>query len=277
MKKLTNILNPHYVLLTNIENSHIGNFESYKSLMLNKLYLLNSKRLICGLVNFHKNLNLIPKKYKSNKKINFINLDKDVHNLKIKPVKKHFNISFNFSQKEYIIKSESNNIINIKISLFTFLAIKKILNVSVKDKFFFIKSLIHGHGNIIKINKKYSIYNHSYNASPYSLRENLMSFLNIPRYNQNNIIILGSMKELGKVSSIFHKQILEIVKNYNNIFLIGDDFYKLSSVYKSKNLFFFKNYQESLPYIMKSITKCKKIFIMGSHSNKLDMVVKALC
>ena len=239
MKKLTNILNPHYVLITNIENSHIGNFESYKSLMLNKLYLLNSKRLSFGLINFSKNINLIPNKYKSNKKINFINLEKDIDNLKIEILKKFFNIRFNFSQNKYFIKSESDNIINIKIALFTFFAMKKILITSVKDNFFHIKSLLPGHGNIIKTNKKYSIYDHSYNASPYSLRENLISFLNIPLYNQNDIIILGSMKELGNASFLYHKQIIEIVKNNKNIFLIGDEFYKLNNKHESKNLFFF--------------------------------------
>ena len=263
------------MLITNIENSHIGNFESYKSLMLNKLYLLNSNRLICGLVNFHKNINLIPNKYRSNKKINFINLQTDINNLKISPFKKIFNINFTIFQKNYTIRSESNNSINVRISLFTFLAMKQLFHISSKDIFFFSKSLLKGHGNII--NKKYSIYDHSYNASPYSLRENLISFLNMPRYNQNNIIILGSMKELGAVSSIHHKQVIEIVKNYKNIFLIGDEFYKLSIQYKSNNLIFCKNYQDSLFLIKKRIIKCKKIFIMGSHSNKLDMIVNELC
>tara|TARA_B110000444_G_scaffold59026_1_gene54994 strand:+ start:1016 stop:2326 length:1311 start_codon:yes stop_codon:yes gene_type:complete len=277
MKKLTNILNPHYVLITNIENSHIGNFESYKSLMLNKLYLLNSNRLIFGLINFRKNINLIPNKYKSNKKISFINLEKDVDNLKIKTLKNFSNISFNFSTNKYFIKSESDNIINIKIALFTFLAMKNIVSTSLKDNFFHIKSLLPGHGYIIKNNKKYTIYDHSYNASPYSLRENLMSFLNMPLYNKYDIIIIGSMKELGKVSSLYHKQIIEIVKNNNNIFLIGDEFYKLVNKYESKNLIFFRNYYESLPHIIKRLNKCKNIFIMGSHGNKLDMVVKELC
>jgi len=154
---------------------------------------------------------------------------------------------------------------------------KKIVITSVKDNFFHIKSLLPGHGNIIKTNKKYSIYDHSYNASPYSLRENLISFLNIPLYNQNDIIILGSMKELGKLSPLYHKQIIEIVKYNKNIFLIGDEFYKLINKHESKNLIFFRNYYESLPHVIKRSNKCKNIFIMGSHGNKLDMIVKELC
>ena len=280
MKRLTNILNPHYVLITNIEDSHIGNFKLYKNLVKNKLSLLKSNRLISALVNFNKNYNLIPPSYTSNAKIKFINLKNDIIIHNINPNKKSFLINFNFHNKTYEIRSESNNKISCNIAIMSFFFIKIIIKSNLYKKFFFKASFLKGHGNIIDINinnHKYQIYDHSYNASPYSLKENLNHFLNMPDYNKNNIIIIGSMKELGTHSLKYHKDIIYMLRNFTNIFFIGDEFNKLLKSSNPYGFKFYKNNVEILPFIKNYINKSKKIFIMGSRSNKLDMIVDELC
>ena len=280
MKRLTNILNPHYVLITNIEDSHIGNFKLYKNLVKNKLSLLKSNRLISALVNFNKNYNLIPPSYTSNAKIKFINFKNDIIIHNINPNKKSFLINFNFHNKTYEIRSESNNKISCNIAIMSFFFIKIIIKSNLYKKFFFKASFLKGHGNIIDINinnHKYQIYDHSYNASPYSLKENLNHFLNMPDYNKNNIIIIGSMKELGTHSLKYHKDIIYMLRNFTNIYFIGDEFNKLLKSSNPYGFKFYKNNVEILPFIKNYINKSKKIFIMGSRSNKLDMIVDELC
>ena len=280
MKRLTNILNPHYVLITNIEDSHIGNFKLYKNLVKNKLSLLKSNRLISALVNFNKNYNLIPPSYTSNAKIKFINFKNDIIIHNINPNKKSFLINFNFHNKAYEIRSESNNKISCNIAIMSFFFIKIIIKSNLYKKFFFKASFLKGHGNIIDINinnHKYQIYDHSYNASPYSLKENLNHFLNMPDYNKNNIIIIGSMKELGTHSLKYHKDIIYMLRNFTNIYFIGDEFNKLLKSSNPYGFKFYKNNVEILPFIKNYINKSKKIFIMGSRSNKLDMIVDELC
>ena len=280
MKRLTNILNPHYVLITNIEDSHIGNFKLYKNLVKNKLSLLKSNRLISALVNFNKNYNLIPPSYTSNAKIKFINLKNDIIINSINANKKSFLIDFNFHNKAYKIRSESNNKISCNIAIMSFFFIKIIIKSNLYKKFFFKASFLKGHGNIIDINinnHKYQIYDHSYNASPYSLKENLNHFLNMPDYNKNNIIIIGSMKELGTHSLKYHKEIIYMLRNFANIYFIGDEFNKLLKSSNPYGFKFYKNNVEILPFIKNYINKPKKIFIMGSRSNKLDMIVDELC
>ena len=280
MKRLTSILNPHYVLITNIEDSHIGNFKLYKNLVKNKLSLLKSNRLISALVNFNKNYNLIPPSYTSNAKIKFINFKNDIIIHNINPNKKSFLINFNFHNKTYEIRSETNNKISCNIAIMSFFFIKIIIKSNLYKKFFFKASFLKGHGNIIDINinnHKYQIYDHSYNASPYSLKENLNHFLNMPDYNKNNIIIIGSMKELGTHSLKYHKDIIYMLRNFTNIFFIGDEFNKLLKSSNPYGFKFYKNNVEILPFIKNYINKSKKIFIMGSRSNKLDMIVDELC
>ena len=71
MAKLVKTLQPHYCLVTGIENSHIGNFRNFRHLVNNKLKILESKRLISGLVNYSYNNKYI--NYKFNPKVEFVN------------------------------------------------------------------------------------------------------------------------------------------------------------------------------------------------------------
>ena len=72
MLKLVNTLQPHYCLVTGIENSHIGNFRNFNHLIDNKLKIFNSKRLISGLVNYNYEPQYI--KNKLNLKVDLINV-----------------------------------------------------------------------------------------------------------------------------------------------------------------------------------------------------------
>ena len=51
MNSLIKILQPHYALLTCVEDSHIGNFKNFSDLVSNKTIIFKSKRLIKGLIN----------------------------------------------------------------------------------------------------------------------------------------------------------------------------------------------------------------------------------
>ena len=42
----------------------------------------------------------------------------------------------------------------------------------------------------------------------------------MPDYNKNNIIIIGSMKELGTHSLKYHKDIIYMLRNFTNIYFI---------------------------------------------------------
>ena len=120
--------------------------------------------------------------------------------------------------------------------------------------------------------KKLAFYDHSYNASPYSLNKQILIF------NKRNIkqkaYILGSMKELGDQSDFFHMQIIELVTKLNlkKIIFIGDEFYKFKK--KFDKFIFYKNYMPAINYLNTEINNIKNIFVMGSRLNKLDKIIK---
>ena len=89
MDNLIKTLQPHYSLLTAIEDSHIGNFKNFSNLFANKIKIFYSKRLIKGLINIRNDNFQLPKKITN--KVKKINLE----NFNIKTLKQdNFVISF---------------------------------------------------------------------------------------------------------------------------------------------------------------------------------------
>ena len=276
MKNLMQILDPQYVLITNIENSHIGNFVNFKSLVNNKMSLMSSSKLIKGLVNFNYSNDQIYKKYISNNKINLINLNKDIFIISVRKFNLLYKIIFRYNHKKETIYSESSNSIHIHNAILSFYFVQLIIDKPKKNIFFFNKSIFKGHGNILNVKKNnlnFILFDHSYNASPYSMKENLLNFIKLSPQINDKIFILGSMKELGLHSVKYHVDIINMISQFNNKFFIGEEFCKFSI----KNNQFFINAIDSLDLIKSKIKNNSKIFVMGSRSNQLDIIVKKLC
>ena len=270
MTNLIKTLQPHYCLVTGIENSHIGNFRNFNHLIDNKLKIFNSKRLIMGLVNYNYDSRFI--KRKINFKVRLINVD----NIKkyIHKNKKNFLINFEYNKKKYLINSSRADFC-IDIAIISFLFIKLFIKKIKLNNFFYDNSIIESRGKEVSTfigSKKVCFYDHSYNASPFSLNKQILIF------NERNIkqkfYILGAMKELGSQSDFFHLQIIKLVINLNltKIIFIGEEFYKFKK--RFNKLIFYKNYISAVKYLNKEIDNIKNIFVMGSRSNHLDRIIK---
>ncbi len=270
MTNLIKTLQPHYCLVTGIENSHIGNFRNFNHLIDNKLKIFKSKRLISGLINYNYNPKYIKSKINSN--VQLINAD----NLKknIQKRKKKYAVNFIINNNRYSIESLRGSFC-IDIAIISFLFLKKFVKKIKLNVFFYENSIINSRGNEVPTyikNKKVIFFDHSYNASPYSLNKQILIF------NQRNIkqkfYILGAMKELGAHSDFFHLQIIELVTNLNlkNVIFIGEEFYKFKK--RSNNFNFYKSYMPVIKYLNKEFDSIKNVFVMGSRSNQLDRLIK---
>ena len=269
MNKLVKTLQPHYCLVTGIEDSHIGNFRNFKHLVDNKLKIFQSKRLISGLVNYSYDTKYI--KDKLNSKVDVLN----VENLekKILSKKKIYKINFVYKKKQYVIDSHKGEFY-INIAIISFLFIKKILKKKIKNSFYD-ESVIENRGREVQTcikGKKIRFYDHSYNASPYSLNKQILNF-KMKNINQK-VYILGTMKELGAKSDFYHLQIIELAikLKLKKIIFIGVEFYKFKK--KFDKFIFYKNYMSAINYLNKEFNNVKNIFVMGSRLNKLDRIIK---
>ena len=270
MNKLVKTLQPHYCLVTGIENSHIGNFKNFNNLIDNKLKIFYSKRLIYGLVNYSYDPQYI--KSKLNFKVDLINVDNLQRN--IMSNKKKYIVNFIYKKRKYYIESYKGEFC-INIAIISFLFIKKFIKTIKFKTSFYDESIIESRGKKVLTfigNKRIAFYDHSYNANPYSLNKQILIFNK--RNIKQKVFILGAMKELGTQSDFFHIKIIELVNKLNlkKIIFIGDEFYKFKK--KFDKFIFYKNYMPAIKYLNSEINNIKNIFVMGSRTNKLDKVIK---
>ena len=269
MTKLVKTLQPHYCLITSIENSHIGNFNNFNHLIDNKLKIFNSRRLISGIINYNYNFNYIEKRI--SKKVKLLNTD-DLKK-KITKVDSNYHIRFSYNNRNHLIRSKKGDFYT-NIATLSYIFIKTILNKLSINNFFYKEAILGSRGNEISAYigfKKVKFYDHSYNASPYSLNKQILIF-NRRNINQK-VYILGSMKELGDHSDFFHIQIIEMVINLNlKTIFVGNEFYKFKKKFAKYK--FYKNYIPVIRYLNQEIDVVKNIFVMGSRYNQLDKVIK---
>lgn len=250
---LSSICQPDIGIITNINTSHIGNLGSRKNIYKAKMeilkgmksnnlivngddkYFKKSKYFKCGLC---KNNNLIGYDIKSDlEKLEFkIKLDKE------------YNITFSNIGKQFI-----NDILySIKIGLLFNIEIEKIIE-KIKE----FKSLEH-RMELIKI-KDTVILDDSYNSNFESLKYDLDLLKNY----KNKLLIIGSIKELGKYSKRIHKKIIKILKKQkSNYILVGNEFMKN----------YYNNYSEVINNLKKYDLENTIILLKGSRLNSLEKI-----
>src|SRR5210317_89335 len=272
MDNLIKILQPHYSLLTSVEDSHIGNFKNFSNLFANKIKIFNSKSLIKGLINIRNDNIQLPKKIIN--KVKRINLE----NLNIKAHKHDIFVIFLKNNNSYQKIYSDKDGIFLETAVISFLFLELFIRKFSNKKFFYKEAILNSRGNVVS--KRYKdriikVYDHSYNASPYSLKKQLIYFDKLKVTKK--LCILGSIKELGNQTEKYHRALLEDIKDLKvkRIILIGEEFFNLRSSYKTYN--FYKSYKNYINVMKKDLEYGKNIFVMGSRLNNLDKVIQHIC
>ena len=111
----------------------------------------------------------------------------------------------------------------------------------------------------------------AYNANPSSVKAALENFKKI---NQNNkTIILGDMFELGEESLLEHQSIVDLAKklNFNNVLLVGENYYRTYSNFKK-----FQDFNSLNIYLKENPIKNNYILIKGSRGMKLERLLEII-
>jgi UDP-N-acetylmuramoyl-tripeptide--D-alanyl-D-alanine ligase len=221
---------------------------------------------------------------KKNNKIAFVNADDDIQN-KFSGQKIAFSSNkkglYNFEKndssrmssliyKNEIVKSNLTgkyNYSNIGFATLIGLHFKISINAIKKAILNYVPS--NNRSQIISKDNK-SIILDAYNANPTSMAAALNSFSEL---NGDKTVILGDMFELGKVSSIEHKKIIDfcIENKFESIFFIGEEFYKHKNKFKIP--LFFKNKSDFYKYTKEFFIKTENILIKGSRGMKLEEIL----
>ena len=113
----------------------------------------------------------------------------------------------------------------------------------------------------------------AYNANPTSMSHAIKNFRNICK--DDNLLILGDMRELGSESEQEHLAILKLLKElgFKAVYLVGPEFSKLS---ESSELLTFNNVEELAQYLQKHPVSGKDVLVKGSNSIHLNKIIDSL-
>lgn len=262
ISKLSYMCNPTTSIITNIGSAHLEYFKKRKNIFKEKLSIKdgmkNNNLIVNGDDKYLKKL----KYYKCGKGKN--------NNLKAYNIKEYIDhITFNiYIDKEYQVKFNNPGIHFVNDIL---LAIKVALDYGVK-----IKTIIKRLNNFKLTDKRMSIIKNSsnviindcYNASLESVKAGIDYLKQI---NNNKVIILGDILELGKHSKKIHKKINKYIKKLKNreVYTVGNYSRYIKGIH-------FKDSNELINYLKDKKILNSYIYIKGSRRMKLDEVADYL-
>jgi len=279
LKKLSLIAKPDVIIITNVSNNHLENFESEQDIALAKSEIFYGLKKNGQII-----LNYDNKWFSFLKKI-ALNYSNNIVPFGVQ--KSIFSI---FREKGSFLITTENFKINLDhlpqylaLNLVSILTVIKCLNHDlnkIKDKIKYL-SPTDGRGNQFKLKidgkKTITIINDAYNSSPNSLEASLT---NLYINNSNKyVLIIGDMLELGPNSYLYHKKIVPFIKKIKpkTLFTIGH----LSKILSDnlKNSFIckhFKNVNLLETNFDKLIHDNDTVFIKGSNSTGLYKFCKNL-
>ena len=293
IRKLTSIILPQQVIVTNIFPTHLENFKNTRNVAVEKSDIFNPKFnpavefLI--LPNSNVDVLFLHEEAKKTKISQILTLGKEAnsnyHIRKITRDKKSSIVEIIKNKKIYKIQSNKklyHQVFNLTICLMIF----EYNNLSVKTIYDKAKNipLIDGRGleNKVFINgKKVRFIDESYNASPATMKICINYFNEIKLSNkQKKYIILGDMNELGTDTIFYHKDIIKKILDYNfdNAILCGKLFNSaLKTINIKKNqIRYMSNENAIMEYLKRNLHNNDIILIKGSNSTKVNKLAKSI-
>jgi len=109
----------------------------------------------------------------------------------------------------------------------------------------------------------------AYNANPSSMKVAIENFAT--KKEENKILVLGAMAELGKESLYEHEQIIDLIKKYSwkEVILVGGDFLKLPHSYRS-----FEDSLKAKEWFRQQHFQNSYLLVKGSRSMQMERVLE---
>jgi murE/murF fusion protein len=291
--KLTSIIMPQQVIITNIFPTHLESFKSTMNIAIEKSDIFNLK--------YNPEIELLILPNSNSDELFLYDQSKKMKISKIltvgkKPNSNYYIQEINKTNKKNII-IKVNNKESYKINFNTdyyhqiynaiiCLAIFEHNNLPLKTFHKKVKSIprIEGRGlmnEIVIDDKKILFIDESYNASPVTMKICIDYFYELElQVTQKKYIILGEMNELGNLSKMYHQNIIKQILYYKfeNVILCGNLFKSLLNKMKIKtdqiNCILDEN--EIMQFLKKNIHNNDIILIKGSNSTKVNKLANML-
>ena len=116
----------------------------------------------------------------------------------------------------------------------------------------------------------------SYNANPTSMAAAIENFTQLT--DDNKVLILGDMLEMGNESFTEHQKIVDLVAshNFDSVFIVGTEFAATNFADAKANCMHFANVQDLNVFLANNKQTKKTILIKGSRGIQLEKCIEML-
>ncbi len=288
---LTKLVKPLEIFITNIQSTHLENFENKKNIAKEKseifFYKYNNlrKKIYLNIISESEKIILQKAKIQKNLKIVLVNNKSKKYFIK-KIIDKNNYFEVYFSIKNKIIKIYTDNIIESRLNNLLFcyaFFVENKIDDKIISKFFNKLKPVDGRGLQHKIcinNINVNVIDESYNANPDTMLQSVEYFSNLRLPPNKKILILGDMNELGKISYKMHIKLLNNIELYRFklVLLCGEFLRRSVSKIKLQNnhYVYLENKIKMINFIKNNIHKNDIILIKCSNKTEVNSFTKKL-
>lgn len=277
ISELSKYLEPDIGVITNIYESHIGRFKNRDELADEKISIIDGIKSGGTLI--------FDGDSEFSKKINNSAIQKGLKTFSV-GFSSDCDFAINSYGKSVEIKTPVGNVqydISMLGKHFAYitaciLAVIYAMNLDVFDFLPFFKNLsqVKGRGEILQYkfqNKKFSVIDDSYNASPSAVVASIEVLKSMPQ--KSKIAIIGQMKELGSHEVYYHKLVANKLNlmNLSHVFFIGDkNLWNIMN--EEKNVMCFEKIDNFvIEKILEIIHNDSIVLLKGSRSIELNRFI----
>lgn len=273
IKELSEIAAPDYGLITNVGKAHLEGFGSFEGVKKTKGELfgfISSSNGKIFLNTTNQELVEMAKGLKAEQKVAYLGEDSQVKSQLISQTPFVNLVIDGFGEvSTKIVGGYNYENISAAISVGDYF---KIPMAKITDAI----SQYESTNNRSQIIKKggNSILLDAYNANPTSMASALKNFINIQAANK--VVILGDMFELGNVSDVEHRTVVELVLNLglSKAVFCGEEFYKQKN--DELGFVFLKSLEQIKSWLEENPIHDSFILLKGSRGMKLETLVDSL-
>lgn len=269
IQELTDIGEPDYGIITNIGRAHLEGFGGYEGVIKTKNEMYQYIAAHNGLLFVNKDNNLLMSLASNINKVTYgTENDVDVQG-KMLSANPYLSVEWNGHKIDTQLVGDYN-FENVMAAI----CVGTYFKVSANDIAEALSSYCptNNRSQVIETAKNRVVMD-AYNANPTSMSHAIKNFRNICK--DDNLLILGDMRELGEESEQEHKNILQLLKElrFKKVYLVGPEFSKCS---KSSEFSSYDNVEELAQYLHQHPVSGKDILVKGSNSVHLNKIIDSL-
>ena len=269
IKQLTDIGKPNYGIITNIGRAHLEGFGGFNGVVRTKNEMYQHIAKHKGMLFVNHDNTLLMDLSKDIKKLTYGTSDRANVKGRIISANPYLSVEWN-NQKIDTQLVGDYNFENVMAAI----CVGQFFRVPARDIVEALSSYCptNNRSQVIETGKNRVVMD-AYNANPTSMSFSIKNFRNICK--DDNLLILGDMRELGNESQQEHNTIIKLLKelDFKNVYLVGHEFSQCS---KSSGFIAFENVEELAQYLENHPVSGKDILVKGSNGIHLNKLIDSL-